>query len=78
MKLGIKILPRPEVLDSQGRTVLNSLKESGFKLNECKVGKYVVIETAHSDLNIAKKEIQKMADYVLYNPLIETYEVEEL
>ena len=78
MKLGIKILPRPEVLDSQGRTVLNSLKDSGFKLNECKVGKYIVLEVPHDNLDAAKKEIQKMADYVLYNPLIETYEIESL
>ncbi len=78
MKLGIKVLPRPEVLDSQGRTVFNSLKESGFKLDECKIGKYIVIETAHTDFATAEKEIQKMADYVLYNPLIETYEVEKL
>ena len=30
MKVAIKILPRKEVLDSQGRTVQNALKENGF------------------------------------------------
>lgn len=78
MKIGIKILPRKEILDPLGRAVQGSLQESGFKLHECRVGKYIVLDVPQEDLNSARAEIQKMANHVLYNPLTETYEIEAL
>ncbi len=78
MKIGIKVLPRKEVLDSQGRTVQSSLVENGFPVLDCKIGKYIVLDVDAKDFEEAKSKVNKMAEYVLYNPLIENYEVEVL
>ncbi len=76
MKIGLKILPRKEVLDSQGRTVQNSLNENGFRVSHCTIGKYIVLDVDAQNINEAREKIQKMAEFILYNPLIETYEIE--
>lgn len=66
MKYGIKVMPKKDVLDSQGRATELVLSKAGFKLNDCKVGKFIEIETESS-----KEELMKMAEYVLFNPLVE-------
>jgi phosphoribosylformylglycinamidine synthase PurS subunit len=76
MKVGVKILPRSEVLDSQGRAVERTLKHHGQKLHACRVGKYVQLDLPATTKAEALKAAQTMAEAVLYNPLIETYELE--
>jgi len=76
MKVGVKILPRKEVLDSQGRAVERMLKQSGKCVLHCRVGKYVELDIDAKDKKDAEAKVKDMAAYVLYNPLIETYEVE--
>lgn len=78
MKIALKVLPRKEVLDTQGRTVQNSLSENGFQVSYCTIGKYIVLDVDAKNLDDAKKQVNKMAEFVLYNPLIENYEIEEL
>jgi phosphoribosylformylglycinamidine synthase PurS subunit len=78
MKIAVKVLPRKEVLDTQGRTVQSSLAENGFSVLNCTIGKYIVLDVDAKNLDDAKKQVNKMADFVLYNPLIENYEIEEL
>jgi phosphoribosylformylglycinamidine synthase PurS subunit len=77
-KIAVKILPRKEVLDSQGRAVERLLSNHGQKLESCRVGKYVVLEVAADDRDRAKAKAQEMTEFVLYNPLIESYELEVL
>lgn len=78
MKIGVKVLPRKEVLDSQGRTVQSSLSENGFPVSSCTIGKYIVLDVNAKCFEDAKTQVNKMAEFVLYNPLIENFEVEEL
>lgn len=78
MLIGVRILPRKEVLDTQGRAVEQTLKSHGFELNQCRVGKYIEIEVTESSEQKAFEKIKSMADFVLYNPLIETYELEKV
>lgn len=75
MKFGIQVLPKPEVLDSQGRAVEDVFKKEGFNLKSCTVGKYVEIELAEANEDEALTQIKKMSEYVLYNPLIETISI---
>lgn len=78
MKVGVRILPRPEVLDTQGRAVGATLKQNGMALENCRVGKYIEIDVIASDKDEALGKVKKMAEYVLYNPLIETFTLENL
>ncbi|MEK6774140.1 MAG: phosphoribosylformylglycinamidine synthase subunit PurS [Bdellovibrionota bacterium] len=78
MKWGVKIMPRDALLDSQGRAVENLLKENHFQLEQCRVGRYVEISTTQASEDKAREEIQKMTQFVLYNPLIEIFSIERL
>lgn len=69
-KYGLKVMPKKDVLDSQGRATENVLKNAGFTIDACKVGKFIEIETTST-----KEEVLKMAEYVLYNPLIEEIQI---
>ncbi len=76
MKIGVKILPKNEVLDTQGRTVENTLRAHQREVNQCRVGKYVQLDINESDETKALARAKEIAEFVLYNPLIETYELE--
>jgi phosphoribosylformylglycinamidine synthase subunit PurS len=78
MKFGVKIKMRPVILDTQGRAVEETLKRQGFSLEQCRVGRYVEIEVPSSDEEEALKQVRQMTEYVLFNPLLETYEIERL
>jgi phosphoribosylformylglycinamidine synthase len=78
LKFSVQVLPKPEVLDSQGRAVENLLIKEGFKLNSCRVGKYIELEMEGSDEKQALENLKKMSEYVLYNPLIEKIEIKKI
>ncbi len=78
MKIGVKVLPRKEVLDTQGRAVGDVLKRHGQDLNACRVGKYIVLDIPVESRDQALDRARTMAEQVLYNPLIEEFELEVL
>ncbi len=78
MKFALKVLPKPEVLDTQGRAVQSTLQSHGFDLSECHVGKYIVLEVNASNPAEGEKMATAMAEKGLYNPLIENYQLEKL
>jgi phosphoribosylformylglycinamidine synthase subunit PurS len=75
MKCGIKIMPREVILDTQGRVVETYLISQGFKIQNCRVGKFIEIDLQSDDKAEQKNEIEKMMLGGLYNPLIEKYEI---
>ncbi len=77
-KFGIRILPRQEVLDTQGRAVESTLRAQGHAVQECKVGRYVTITIEASSIDKAQATAKKVAEDVLCNMLIETYELESI
>ncbi len=78
MKVGVKILPKNEVLDSQGRAVENTLQHHGHKLSGCRMGRYVVLDLNETEKSRALARATEICEFVLYNPLSETYELEVL
>ena len=78
MRIGVKVMPRKEVLDSQGRAVEHTLRQSGRAVVGCQVGRYVVLDLPESDAQKALVEAREMAESVLHNPLIESFELEVL
>lgn len=79
MKIGIKIMPRDVILDTQGRAVENSMKSNGFELEACRIGKFVELTFEGTNPDEAKIRAEKMLkEGGLYNPLIEKYEIQTL
>ncbi len=76
MKIGVKILPKNEVLDSQGRAVETTLKHNGRGVGSVRVGKYVVLDLAETQEAAALAKAKEISQFVLHNPLIETFELE--
>jgi phosphoribosylformylglycinamidine synthase len=76
MKIGVKILPKNEVLDTQGRAVEGTLRAHGRGVEQARVGKYVQLEIPEGDEAKALAKAREIAEFVLYNPLIETFELE--
>lgn len=78
MKIGVRVMPRKDVLDSQGRAVERSISQMGMKISNCTVGKYIVLDFEFNNVKEAMNEAKKIAEEVLYNPLVESYELEQL
>ncbi len=78
LKFSVQVLPKPEVLDSQGRAVETLLRKEGFELNSCRVGKYMEFEMNTDNENEALERLKQMSEYVLYNPLIEKIEIKKI
>lgn len=78
MKLGVKIMPREVILDTQGRAVEAFMKSNGFQtLSQCRVGKFIELTLTTTEASQAKAEVEKMLkEGGLYNPLIERYEIQ--
>lgn len=76
MKIGVKVMLKPEVLDIQGRAVAENFERQGRKLSQCRVGKFIELEVPSNSRDEALKQAREMADYVLHNPLIENYTLE--
>ena len=78
MKFGIKVMPREVILDTQGRAVEETLRQHRHQLDRCRVGKFIELEVPAKSESEGQEMVKKMAEFVLYNPLIETYEIQRL
>ena len=72
--LEVKILPRLDILDVEGRAILESLKQSETNLKDCRFGKVLRLLITAEDEKTAKKKAKRMIEAAL-NPLIETCEI---
>ena len=78
MKATIRVRVKPEVLDPQGDAVRRALGKLGFEgVKGVRVGKLIEIEIddTHAKAPDLKSRLQKMADEMLANPVIEDFEV---
>jgi phosphoribosylformylglycinamidine synthase subunit PurS len=77
MKAKIIITPKKAVLDPQGKTVQTALAHMGYAgVGAVHVGKYLEIELADSDKEMARKQIDDACHKILSNPVIEDYRFE--
>lgn len=73
-KATIYVTLKPEVLDPQGKVIMNALHTLGYNnITEVRASKmFEVTVKAEKDADISK-EIDEICDKVLANPNIETY-----
>ena len=65
------------VLDPQGKTIKQALESLGFRgVKDVRMGKYLEIHLNHSRAASAKKDVERMCQKLLANPVVETYRVE--
>jgi phosphoribosylformylglycinamidine synthase subunit PurS len=79
VKATVIVRLKPEVLDTQGSAVRRALDKLGFAgVKDVRIGKVIEIEIDDAKGNREddlRKRLEKMADEMLANPVIEDYEV---
>jgi phosphoribosylformylglycinamidine synthase len=71
----VDVMPKPEILDPQGKAVLGALPRLGFSgVTEVRQGKRFELEVPEATPEVLA-EVEKMAETLLSNPVIENFTV---
>jgi phosphoribosylformylglycinamidine synthase PurS subunit len=71
------VYPRREVLDPEGKAVLQALGRLGFEeVKEVRVGKSFEIELDAGDAAAASERLEEMCRKLLANQVVEDFEIE--
>ena len=74
----VDVMPKPEILDPQGKAVQGALPRLGFDgVTEVRQGKRFEIEFEGEITQERLAEVHKMAETLLSNPVIEDFEVHQ-
>ena len=75
-KVVVDVMPKPEILDPQGKAVLGALPRLGFTgVSDVRQGKRFELEI-EGDLTAERlAEVHQMAETLLSNPVIEDFTV---
>ena len=70
----INILPREELLDPQGKTVANNLKNVDIDgVQDVRIGKRIIMTLTAENLDLAKEKVENACKKLLANTIMETY-----
>lgn len=75
---GVTVMPRKEVLDTQGRAVEETLRREGEPVVSCRVGRFVELKVNASSQKEADQLAIKVSESLLANALIETFELKPM
>jgi len=79
LKFSVTVTLKRDVLDPQGKVVLNTLQNLGMdNLKNIRQGKYFEIELDDSDSKTAEKKVNDMCKKLLANLIIEDYKVSKI
>ena len=79
MKFSVTVTLKKDVLDPQGKVVLNTLQNLGMKnLKGIRQGKYFEVELDEKDQEVAKNKVEEMCKKLLANLIIEDYRVNKI
>ncbi len=72
----VDVMPKPEILDPQGKAVLGALPRLGFSgVTEVRQGKRFELEIAGEMTDEILDQVRQMAETLLSNPVIEDFTV---
>ena len=72
----VDVMPKPEILDPQGKAVLGALPRLGFSgVTDVRQGKRFELEFAGEMTDEILDQVRQMAETLLSNPVIEDYTV---
>ena len=75
-KVLVDVLLKPEILDPQGQAVANALPSLGFPAPvSVRIGKHVEVEVEADSAEAAVEQVERMAEVLLANPVIEDFGV---
>ncbi|MFC5727364.1 MULTISPECIES: phosphoribosylformylglycinamidine synthase subunit PurS [Nocardioides] len=72
----VAVMPKPEILDPQGKAVMGALPRLGFAgVSDVRQGKRFELEFEGEVTDAVLDEVRQMAETLLSNPVIENYTV---
>ncbi|QWC85980.1 phosphoribosylformylglycinamidine synthase subunit PurS [Nocardioidaceae bacterium] len=72
----VDVMPKPEILDPQGKAVAGALPRLGFSgVLDVRQGKRFELELDGEMTPARLEDVRRMAETLLSNPVIEDYEV---
>ncbi len=76
MKAVVTVMPKPGVLDPQGKAIAHALETLGFTgVNDVRAGKIIEVELAETDPTKVRAAAEDMARKLLANSVIESFRV---
>jgi len=73
----VNIFLKNGVLDPQGKAIHHALDAMNFEgVEDVRMGKQIVLKLASTNKEDAQKEVEKMAEEILANTVIEDYTIE--
>ncbi|WP_242928011.1 phosphoribosylformylglycinamidine synthase subunit PurS [Pontibacter vulgaris] len=73
----INVMPRPELLDPQGKAVLLGLEHLGLdQVGDVRIGKHISLQLEAENEQIAKEKVEKACSKLLANLIMESYSYE--
>jgi len=76
MKARVMTRPKANTLDPQGVVVKRNLEKIGIKhFKKVSIGRYIEIQLDDAPEEELKKNVQEAVDKLLYNSIIEDYEI---
>ncbi len=73
----INIMPRPELLDPQGKATQHGLSNMGFdNIDNLRIGKRIFLEIEAADQKEAEAKVDEACKKLLANLIMESYEFE--
>jgi phosphoribosylformylglycinamidine synthase len=72
----VRVMLKPSVNDPQGLSIRNALLTLGFpNVRDVRAGKLIVVTVEAEDAQSGMSAVESMAEKLLANPVIETFEV---
>jgi phosphoribosylformylglycinamidine synthase subunit PurS len=73
----INVMPRPELLDPQGKAVLLGLEHLGLdQVDDVRIGKHITLQLEAENEEIAREKVEKACSKLLANLIMESYTYE--
>ncbi len=74
--VNVNIMPLKALLDPQGKAVTSSMKNIGINaIENVRIGKHMTMEVEAEDDKQAMEIVEKACKELLYNPIMESYEI---
>jgi phosphoribosylformylglycinamidine synthase len=76
VRVEVRVYPRQDVLDPQGKAIAAALARLGHRsVKDVRAGKVFFLEVEGSDASEVEKDARRMAEELLANTVIEGYDV---
>ncbi len=77
MKVRVTVMYKKEVLDPQGKAILGSLSQLGYKeVTDVRAGKIIELNLSGLKKPQVERKVKEMCEKLLANPTIEDYQFE--